>query len=217
MNPFPLVAALALGSPTDTAPSLGTCTVSGVFTVTDVRGEAFEPEFAEVYVDTRLPISPRQQERTLRQKNKAFVPRVLVVEAEDTVIFKNEDDFPHEIHADRSRNAFVSGQNQRPETFRLQFSEVGESLLGCRIHPQMSGVVLTVPNAFHVAVGPGGKWSLGGLPAQDLELVFWARNGMKTNVERRRVKACTDTKVDVTVKGATPPLATSYGGQVRSD
>lgn len=217
MNPTVLFTVLALSSPVTESPaqSLGSCTLSGTLTVVNPTGAAFEPDHAEVYVDTSLPVMPRQQEHLMRQRERAFSPRILVVEKDDTVLFQNEDREPHEIHADKDKNTFVSGQNLKPETFRQAFQEVGESFLGCRIHAQMSGVILTVPNSFHAKVGPDRKWSISGLPRRPIDLVFWQHTGTATVVERRRVTPCDTTTLDVTLRASANTKARPYGGVIK--
>lgn len=217
MSTLSLLTLLLVTSPPAEPPKLGACTLSGTFAVEDLEGKTFEPEHAEVYVSTRLPMTPRQQEREMGQFGKAFVPRILVVEREDVVVFTNRDPFPHEIHAAKIKNTFMSGMNQKPETFRQLFSETGESTLGCRIHPGMSGTVLTVPNAFHVKVDKDGKWSLSGLPRQPVELVFWQRTGMDSASETRKVTPCVDTNVAVTLKRVKKAKAVPYGGRPTTD
>ncbi|MFT3711592.1 MAG: hypothetical protein QM817_28480 [Archangium sp.] len=216
MNLF-LFTALALSSPpVESAQSLGTCTLSGTLTAVSPSKLPFEPEYAEVYVDTRLPVPARNQEHLMRQLDKAFIPRILVVEQEDTVLFKNEDKQPHEIHADKDKNTFVSGENLKPETFRRSFQDVGETLLGCRIHSEMSGVILTVPNSFHARVAKG-KWSISGLPRKQVKLVFWLRSGSATRTEIREVTPCDTESVNVTIENAPQNQQKPYGGQTRTD
>lgn len=218
MNPSVLFTVLALSSPmSESAPaqSLGSCTLSGTLTVVNPTGAAFEPDHAEVYVDTAFPLAPRQQEHLMLQRARAFFPRVLVVEKDDTVLFKNEDREPHEIHADKDKNTFVSGQNLKPETFRQAFQEVGESFLGCRIHAQMSGVILTVPNSFHVKVGKDGKWSISGLPNKPIDLVFWEHTGTATVTQRRRVTPCDTQSIDVKIQAGANTKARPYGGVIK--
>lgn len=216
MNPLTLLALVALVAPTKT-PADG-CTLSGTLTVTDAQGQLFVPERAEVYVATRLPMTPRQQQRELVQKGRAFVPRVLVVEKEDVVVFTNLDPFPHEIHSERIKNSFLSGTNQKPETFRHTFSDVGEAKLGCLIHAGMSGTILTVPNALHAQVAADGTWKLTGLPAQPLDIVFWQHTGMDSAQQVRTVTPCSQTApVDVVIRGAARSKSPPYGGRPSTD
>lgn len=196
-----------------------TCSLSGTLKVKDASGKVFEPEHAEVYVDTALEVTPRQQEREMGQKGRAFVPRILVVEKEDVVVFKNYDKEPHEIHAAKIKNTFVSGSNQKVETFQRTFDEVGESTLGCRIHKHMSGTILTVPNAFHVRVDKDGRWSLTGLPKQPLKVVFWQRTGLKTVSLEKELTPCVDVApLDVVLEnGSAERVRPTYGNTSSND
>lgn len=218
MNPLALVATLALGSPPVMKSPPPTCSLRGTLVVTDPGGHRFVPEYAEVYVDTRLPMPPRLTPREMKQKGRAFDPRILVVELEDTVVFSNLDPWPHEIHSEKIKNTFMSGLNQKPETFRREFTEVGESTLGCRIHPGMSGTILTVPNVFHVKVADDGSWSLSGLPAQPLKLIFWQRTGLSSAQTERTLTPCTDTApVEVTLSKVPRAKPPPYGGRPTTD
>lgn len=217
LSPLLLSAWLSSGAPPAATPT-GTCTLTGRLTVTDAAGKPFVPEHAEVYVDTPLPLSPRLQKWELVQEGRAFVPRVLVVEQHDTVVFTNRDPFPHEIHAERVSNAFGSGTNRKPETFRLDFTQVGESTLGCRLHPGMRGTILTVPNAFHVKVAPDGTWRLTGLPQRPLKLNLWQYSDKGSSFETRQVTPCSQTApLEVTIRGASPARTPPYGGGISTD
>jgi hypothetical protein len=81
----------------------------------------------------------------------------------------------------------------------------------------MSGVILTVPNSFHVKVDAKGKWSLSGLPRKEVELVFWQRSGNATRAVRRKVTPCDTESVDVTIENAPQGAQKPYGGQTRTD
>ncbi|MBL8915609.1 MAG: hypothetical protein JNM17_33230 [Archangium sp.] len=208
MNPTVLFAALSLTSPlTPEQPTPikssaeRTCAVSGVLTVTDKSGRPARPDYAEVYVDSALSLKQRKQLRRMEQKGLAFVPRVLVVEKGDVVVFVNTESstVTHEIHADKQTNTFVSGENSNPETFQKTFEHVGETHLGCNKHAFMSGTILTVPNSLHVQVEANGKWTIANVPARPLKLVVWQQTATQPSKKEVNVSAC-DTAVKVTLE-----------------
>lgn len=177
------------------APVEPTCTLHGTLQVLS-NGKAVTPENAEVYVSSGVSSKPQRAERKMAQRNRRFVPNVLVVEREDTVVFENQDDELHEIHCDKDANTFDSARNERPVTTRRQFLEEGVSRLGCHVHAKMSALILTVPNRFHVSVAANGAWTIAGVPNRELTLRFW---DPRAKAEVRTVAACEQKSIDVTI------------------
>lgn len=75
------------------------------------------------------------------QKNKSFVPHVLVVEAGQAVSFPNSDNIRHHVYSFSKPNQFeiklYSGKSSAPQVF----NHAGIVTLGCNIHDQMKGYI----------------------------------------------------------------------------
>ena len=184
-----------------------TCTLRGKLTVLE-NGKPSKGGFSEVYVDEGVKTQPLRTERKMSQLRRAFVPRVMVVEKEDTVVFVNEDTEVHEVHCDKDVNTFDTVRNVRPVTTKKQFTEVGVARMGCHVHDSMSALILTVPNRFHAHVADDGTWSISGLPRKALTLRVWNPRGTSEPI---KVPACETKPIDTSLELSLPQTERGYG------
>lgn len=75
----------------------------------------------------------------------SFKPKVLEVRAGDTVEWKNEDIFVHNVHA--ADKSFGSKDLEPKRTFRWKATRVGRHAYACTIHPMMTGTLIVLDRA----------------------------------------------------------------------
>lgn len=73
-------------------------------------------------------------------KSYKFEPQVVAVDAGATVTWKNEDDFPHNIHL--LDDSDVTHDLPIGDRVDVTFDETGDFYYECSIHPQMRGKVV---------------------------------------------------------------------------
>ena len=76
------------------------------------------------------------------QVNKAFVVTELKVKAGDTVSFKNNDPFAHNIFSLSDAKSFDLGSYQQGQTRKVVFDKPGTVEVECALHPGMKMTIL---------------------------------------------------------------------------
>ena len=75
------------------------------------------------------------------QKDKTFLPHEITVKAGDTIVFRNEDTFTHNMFS-RSKDFEFNLKMQKPgEDLKQTFAEPGTAIVRCAIHPKMKLIV----------------------------------------------------------------------------
>jgi len=143
------------------------------------------PPLAVVYLDGDFPPStPAGSVPQVGQKDMAFVPTLLPVQAGTRVEFPNHDDIYHNIFSYSPVKRFDLGRyraDERPIPAVL-FDVPGLVVLRCDIHEHMRGLVLVVATPYFVVTDPEGHYRLSGLPAGHYTLKVWLDS--RTTLER---------------------------------
>ena len=111
-------------------------------------------------VDTPLPSRPSTPSRDrlqLAQKNKEFVPHLLVVQVGSTVEFPNLDPFFHNVFSQFNGKRFDLGLYESGSSRSVHFDKPGVSYIFCNIHPEMSAVVVSVPTPYFTTSSAAGS------------------------------------------------------------
>lgn len=75
------------------------------------------------------------------QKSKAFSQKVVKVKVGDTVSFKNEDPFFHNIFSLSNTKTFDLGSYPQGQSKKVTFDKPGVVEVECAIHPEMKMTV----------------------------------------------------------------------------
>ncbi len=78
------------------------------------------------------------EEFIVSQKNKAFSVSELTIKVGDSVGFKNEDDFHHNIFSLSDTSLFDLGSYEKGKTKSVTFDTAGTVDIECAIHPNMT-------------------------------------------------------------------------------
>jgi plastocyanin len=108
----------------------------------------------------------------IKQIDKQFSPRFLLVQKGTRVRFPNMDSVYHNVFSHSPGNEFDLGQFRRgdPANGRV-FASPGEVQIFCGIHSQMDATMIVVPNAFFVRAEKDGSYALRGVPAGKRRIV----------------------------------------------
>uniref|UniRef100_UPI00387F9B82 methylamine utilization protein n=1 Tax=Pseudoalteromonas mariniglutinosa TaxID=206042 RepID=UPI00387F9B82 len=108
----------------------------------------------------------------MNQKNRAFVPHVLVVHKGSEVECPNLDSIMHHVYSFSATKQFelklYRDTPQRP----IQFTDTGVVELGCNIHDWMLGYVVVVDSLFFAKTDQHGVAEMT-LPVGDYKLSIW--------------------------------------------
>jgi plastocyanin len=134
----------------------------------------------------------------LIQRNKAFEPHVLVVQAGTTVQFPNKDPFFHNVFSLFNGKRFDLGLYEAGSSRTVRFDRVGVSFLFCNIHEEMSAVIVSVDSPYFGLSDRAGHVTIPRVPAGRYQMHAWYERSLAEDL-----KALDRT---VTISGATRNL-----------
>ena len=118
---------------------------------------------------------------TVDQKDKKFVPHVVVVLKGTTVDFLNSDPVGHNVYwpsiGGNKKLGHSLGTWSKNETRSFQFNELGEAHLLCNIHSEMSGFVVVVPTPYFAVTDADGNFVIKDVPAGKYTVKTWSEGG----------------------------------------
>jgi plastocyanin len=127
---------------------------------------------AIIYVDDIVMTT--RGSATMKQENKQFSPRVLVVPRGTTVQFPNADAIFHNVFSVTPGSSFDLGNYRKGESKGVEMMKPGVVSVYCNMHPQMVGHILVVPNTNFARAGKDGFFRLSNVPAGRHRIVAWA-------------------------------------------
>jgi plastocyanin len=149
-----------------------------------------------VYVK-QAPGSHAPRTLQLDQKNKAFVPHVLVVTQGDTVEFLNHDTIAHNVFSP-DHETYNLGTFKPNEKRTYTFKNTGAYTQLCSLHPEMLGYVFVGQNPYASVVDKAGHFTIRDVPAGSYELEVWNSN-LKAAPKRVTVAAGGTAEVSFTL------------------
>ena len=113
---------------------------------------------------------------TMDQRKMQFIPHVLPVLAGTTVKFLNSDPTPHNVFSPDGEK-YNLGTWPQGQTKDYTFSKctklpcVYTQL--CRVHPEMEGFVVVLPNPYFAVSDKDGRFEIRGVPAGSYKVGVW--------------------------------------------
>jgi plastocyanin len=126
---------------------------------------------------------PPRPSPKLAQRNKAFEPHLVVVQAGTTIQFPNDDPFFHNVFSLFDGKRFDLGLYEAGTTKSLRFDRVGISYLFCNIHPEMSAVVVAVDTPFYAVSDRAGQVAIAGVPDGHYQMQVWYERGVQEDLK----------------------------------
>lgn len=142
------------------------------------------PPLGVVYLAGAFPKPASLPVARIPQKDLAFVPALLPVQAGTRVEFPNLDDTYHNIFSYSAPKRFDLGRyrpDERPVPSQV-FDTAGLVTLRCDIHEHMRGLILVLDTPHFVTTDADGRYRLTGLPAGRYTLKVWIDS--RTTLER---------------------------------
>ncbi|HZU21691.1 MAG TPA: hypothetical protein VE998_02595 [Terriglobales bacterium] len=118
--------------------------------------------------------APPPQTAVLTQKDKTFIPHLLVIPAGSRVEFPNRDPFFHNVFSLFEGKRFDLGMYEAGSSRMVNFDRPGVSYIFCNIHPQMSAVVIALATPFFAEADSAGNITIPGVPAGQYQMQVWA-------------------------------------------
>lgn len=131
---------------------------------------------------TAIPAAPSSPAPLrLTQKNKSFDPHVLVVPAGSAVDFPNRDPFFHNVFSLFEGKRFDLGLYEAGTSRVVHFDRPGVSYIFCNIHPEMSGVVITLNTPFYAVANGAAELTFANVPVGRYRLNVWSESNGPEN------------------------------------
>ena len=159
-----------------------------------------------VYVEN-VKESPVDRSVEILQKDRSFVPNVLVVQRGTRVSFPNADPFLHNVFSPSPTQPFDLGsyrQGEKAGAVRLFKPGVVEVL--CNMHAKMRANVLVVPNHHHVKVSADGSFRLENVPVGARQVVAWTPDARPVTESVTLTAAGANVKFALQVGPPPPPI-----------
>ena len=107
------------------------------------------------------------------QKNKKFIPHVVVVTQGTQIEFPNQDLFFHNVFSIHQGKTIDLGLYESGAARKVRFSQPGVSYIFCNIHPQMSAVVVVLRTRYFGVSDSEGKFQISHVPAGKYRMAVW--------------------------------------------
>lgn len=120
------------------------------------------------------------------QRDKRFIPHVLVVQTGTEIDFPNQDPFFHNVFSTFEGKRFDLGLYAKGESRPVRFNRAGISYIYCNIHPHMSAVIVTVDTPFFAASAQDGIFQIGKVPLGEYHLRVWHERSEPQQLEAQR-------------------------------
>jgi hypothetical protein len=161
---------------------------------------------------------PPHKTYTLMQKNRMFIPHLLVVPVASEVLFPNADPFYHNVFSLFDGKRFDLGLYEAGSTKGVTFSREGVSYIFCNIHPEMSAVVLALSTPLYAIADAAGSVDIHDVPPGEYELHTWVEGIPQPVLERlthrvRVGKSCDLGLIDVPMAPLRSTAHTNKFGQ----
>jgi plastocyanin len=119
----------------------------------------------------------------LVQRNKAFEPHVLVVQAGTMVQFPNKDPFFHNVFSLFNGKRFDLGLYEAGSSKAVRFDRVGVSFLFCNIHEEMSAVIIAVDTPYFGLSDRSGRVSMPNVPDGQYQMHVWYERSLPEDLK----------------------------------
>jgi plastocyanin len=157
----------------------------------------------------------------LVQKDKMFMPHLLVVPAGSSVEFPNEDPFFHNVFSLFNGKRFDLGLYESGTSRAVRFDREGVSYIFCNIHPEMGAVVVALRTPYWGISTTSGGVTIHNVPPGNYRMHVWSESARATMTDRTVQIGATPAHLgEITLEGAADPLAhhkNKFGEDYRSD
>lgn len=136
----------------------------------------------------------------LDQRDKLFVPHVLVVPVGSTVELRNSDPEIHNLHASSVKNpAFNEGMPEGSTSLLKRFEQVEVVRLGCDLHQEMRAWIVVRDNPYYTLTGRDGRFNITDIPPGTYKLALWHEDLDKEQRSSLTTEVTVETDVTIEV------------------
>lgn len=119
-----------------------------------------------------VPSSTVSATAEISQRQAAFRPGTLLIQAGTEVVFSNEDDFNHHVYSFSEVKSFDLELFEKGAAPKIVFDKAGEVAIGCNIHDWMAGFIKVVDTPY-IAQSDDGDWRFSNIPPGEYQVYLW--------------------------------------------
>ena len=137
---------------------------------------AYEESRVVIYLEGDLPADGEPAatvEAQVEQRDRRFVPNLVVVPVRSQVTFPNMDPIFHNVYSLSKAKSFDLGSYDKGETRKVLFTKPGIVDVYCHLHPNMAATVVVTPSRFYARPDRAGQYKIEGVPPGSYTLVAW--------------------------------------------
>ena len=149
---------------------------------------------------------PKPVERTVVQRGKQFIPRVLAVPVGATVHFRNDDQVFHNVFSLSRPNEFDLGLYESGDARDKTFRTPGPVNLLCNIHASMIGYVYVVDSPYYGQADASGSWTVKNVPFGDYQVHAWHESSSEPVKRAISIRSESVTAPQLNVNSDRPPM-----------
>jgi plastocyanin len=112
----------------------------------------------------------------VQQRDRRFVPDLVVVPVGSTVSFPNMDPIFHNIYSLSKAKSFDLGSYDKGQTRRVTFQKPGIVEVYCHLHPNMAATVMVTPNRWYARPDRTGHYQIPDVPPGQYTVVAWHKS-----------------------------------------
>jgi len=137
---------------------------------------AFERSHVAVYLEggPRSTSTPSVK-ASIEQKERRFVPDLVVIPAGSVVSFPNFDPIFHNVFSLSKAKSFDLGNYPEGQSRQVTFPAPGVVAVYCHLHSNMAASIVVAPSRWAVRVDGDGLFDLKDVPAGKYTVVAWHR------------------------------------------
>jgi len=142
----------------------------------------------------------------MAQRDKVFIPSLLVITTGTSVSFPNIDTVRHHVYSFSPAKRFELKLYVGTPTNPVVFDKPGVVVMGCNIHDQMIAYILVVDTPFYGTATANGLVAMNDVPAGDYSMRIWHSRLPVGSAAQKQTLKVTDTEapIKVTLKGLGP-------------
>jgi plastocyanin len=124
-----------------------------------------------IYLEGQFPAP--ETTVAMEQKDRQFVPDLLVIPSGSSVSFPNMDPIFHNVFSLSKPKTFDLGNYSKGQTRLVTFPKPGIVFVNCRLHPNMTATIVVSPNRWNTVADASGSFALHGVPPGTHTIVAW--------------------------------------------
>lgn len=167
-------------------------------------------------LDGPTPRPSPAKTKTITQKGKKFIPRILAIPVGTTVSFRNDDEIYHNVFSLSRPNEFDLGLYRGGVSRTKTFNAPGPVDLLCNIHTSMSAYVYVVDSPYYAQADDKGSFTIRGVPPGRYNIFAWHESSLAPTQQPITAKeGVVQVAVAVSSDRPPPPFVPDKAGKPR--